>query len=194
AFLSSKALAWVAALSSPGVGMEALVQAPRNHSPRDRHRGVPAEPTHARPATGIWRWTTFLPLLVRRRTTRANLVLFGRGALRSVGLRFERLAASGIGFFGHWCRHCSSCLYNSGYHARLAIGVIWLNGLGYFTPGFCGGSGSGSISAFGGGDGGVGSGSAASSSRSSGGANTRGAGATFPAPLRRARNASRIVW
>src|SRR6266446_10201444 len=48
----------------------------------------------ARPSTGIWRWTTFVPPLVRRRTTRANLVLFGRGALRSVGLRFERLAAS----------------------------------------------------------------------------------------------------
>ena len=54
-----------------------------------------------RPSTGIWRWTTFLPALVRRRMTWANLVLFGRSALRCVGLRFERLAASGIGFFGH---------------------------------------------------------------------------------------------
>src|ERR1700674_3000471 len=54
-----------------------------------------------RPSTGIGRWTTFLPPLARRRTTRADLVIFGRGALRSVGLRFERLAASGIGFFGH---------------------------------------------------------------------------------------------
>src|SRR5450759_2718305 len=35
----------------------------------------------ALPATGIWRWTAFLPLLVLRRTTRADLVLFGRGAL-----------------------------------------------------------------------------------------------------------------
>ena len=54
-----------------------------------------------RPAAGIWRWTAFLPPLVRRRRTGANLVRFGRSALRSVGLRFQRLAVCGIGFFGH---------------------------------------------------------------------------------------------
>src|SRR5208282_5531696 len=55
----------------------------------------------ARPATGIGRWTAFLPPLVRGRTTPADLVIFDWLALRSVGLRFQRRAVCGIGFFGH---------------------------------------------------------------------------------------------